>query len=420
MKAGRACRSSAAARFLLFQESTMTEPEAAPPAETTATAEAAATPDAAAKPEGPAKPEAPPPLRSVHTASFPKLLEHYGISVLVTTYQAGKLVMLRADGGVLNTHFRGFAKPMGLALDGNRLAIGTTMQIWEFQNTPAVCARLEPAGKHDACFLPRGSHVTGDIQIHEMGWARGELWFVNTRFSCLCTRDPFNSFVPRWRPPFITGLAPQDRCHLNGMAIVGGVPRLVTMLGETDTQGGWRANKKDGGLLMDISNNHVLTRGLSMPHSPRWYDNRLWVLQSGTGSIGTIDLNTGAYQSLAEVPGFTRGLDFWDRYAFVGLSQVRETAIFSGLPLTDRLQERNCGVWVIDITNGQTVAFVKFEDALQEIFAVTVLPGVRFPDLINDDDKLISDSFVLPDDALRAVPADMRSPVPGAGGTAAK
>src|SRR5437588_7246295 len=143
-----------------------------------------------------------PPLRSGHTTSFADILQHYGISVLVTTYQAGKLVILRADQGVVNTHFRSFPKPMGLAVRGNRLAIGTALEIWEFHNVPAVAAKLEPAGKHDACFLPRFGHATGEVLIHEMAWT-GELWFVNTRFSCLCTLDPLSSFVPRWRPPFI-------------------------------------------------------------------------------------------------------------------------------------------------------------------------------------------------------------------------
>src|SRR5258708_1549314 len=131
----------------------------------------------------PAPPELPP-LRSVHTSTFPEILNHFGISLLVTTYQAGKLVLLRADGGVLNTHFRQFPRPMGLALDGGRLAVGASNQVWEFHDVPAVARRLEPAGRHDAVFLPRSSHVTGDVQIHEMAWGGDELWFVNTRFSC--------------------------------------------------------------------------------------------------------------------------------------------------------------------------------------------------------------------------------------------
>src|SRR3954469_906192 len=158
-----------------------------------------------------------PPLRSVHTSSFSAILQELGVSVLVTTYQAGKLVMLRPDGDRLNTHFRGFSKPMGLAVDGDRLAIGRGVEIGEYHNAPAVPRRLEPAGSHDACFLPRSSVCTGDIQIHEMAFGKAsgdewrvageddlELWFVNTRFSCLCTRSQTHSFVPRWRPTFIS------------------------------------------------------------------------------------------------------------------------------------------------------------------------------------------------------------------------
>ena len=362
-------------------------------------------------------PEPLPPLRSVHTTTFADILEQFGISLLVTTYQAGKLVLLRADRGTVNTHFRSFLKPMGLAVQGNRLAIGTALEIWEFHNVPPVAARLEPAGKHDACFLPRVGHATGEVLIHELAWARGrgqeeepELWFVNTRFSCLCTLDRTCSFVPRWRPPFITALAPQDRCHLNGLGLVNGHVRYVTALGETDTVGGWRANKKDGGVLLEVPTGAVVLRGLSMPHSPRWHRGRLWLLESGTGTLGTVDLAAGRYEPLAEVPGFTRGLDFHGDLAFVGLSQVRESAVFGGIPLTRRPAERACGVWVVDTTTGRTVAFLKFEDAVQEIFAVQVLPGARFPDLINDDPKVLADSFVLPEDALSQLSGSLRGP----------
>src|SRR5262249_37549456 len=153
---------------------------------------------------------------------------------------------------------------------------------------------VAPAGRHDACFVPRSAHVTGDIGVHELAWAaphpqplspdgRGEkeLWMVNTRFSCLCTLHPDCSFVPRWRPPFVTALAAEDRCHLNGLAIVAGRPTYVTALGETDTANGWRADKPRGGCLVEVTSGEVISRGLSMPHSPRWHDDRLWLLESG-------------------------------------------------------------------------------------------------------------------------------------------
>jgi uncharacterized protein (TIGR03032 family) len=351
----------------------------------------------------------PAPLRSVHTVNFPGLLDQLGISLLVTTYQAGKVVLLRAENGRLNTHFRDLPAPMGVALHNNRLAVGGPWSIWEFHNVPAIARKLEPPGRHDACFLPRLLHVTGNVLIHEMAWVDDELWFVNTRFSCLCTRDLMHSFVPRWRPPFVTALAPEDRCHLNGLALVDGQIRYVTALGTTDTAGRWRENKKNGGVLLEVPSGAVATRGLSMPHSPRWYAGRLWILESGTGGLGIVELPAGRYQAVAELPGFTRGLDFHGPLAFVGLSQVRETAIFSGIPITEAGRERYCGVWVVDLRSGQTVAFVRFEDQLQEIFGVQVLPGMRYPELLNDGKhELVADSFVLPDAALREAPPELR------------
>ncbi len=351
------------------------------------------------------------PLRAAHTPNFPALLRRLGASLLVTTYQAGKLVMVRDEGDHLNAHFRVFQAPMGMALDGDRLAIGTTLQVWEYVSVPAVAARLEPPGRHDACFLPRSSHITGNIQVHEMAWdSGGALWAVNTRFSCLCTLDRSASFAPRWRPSFVSELEPTDRCHLNGLGMVDGSPRYVTALGETDEPAGWRANKATGGVLIDIDSDEIITRGLSMPHSPRWYAGRLWVCESGAGTFGFIDLNTGKYEPIAQVPGFTRGLDFAGSLAFVGLSQVRESAVFSGIPITQRLSEheRTCGVCVIDIRTGQVVALLRFETAVQEVFAVTVLPGRRYPELINDDMALLESSFVVPTECLGEVAATVR------------
>ncbi len=356
---------------------------------------------------------APSPLRSVHTTNLPAILDHLQSSLLVTTYQAGKLVVVRANGELLNTHFRAFNKPMGMAVGRGRLAIGTAVDVWEFRNVPAVTAKLEPPNKHDAVYLPRSAHVTGDVQIHEMAYVGNEVLFVNTRFSCLARHDPEHSFAPTWRPKFISAYTPDDRCHLNGLCVVDGRPRWVTALGETDTAGGWRENKKSGGILIDLETNEIVTRGLSMPHSPRWHAGRLWLLESGTGSLGFVDPASGKYEPIVRLDGFTRGLEMVGNLAFVGLSQVRETAIFSGIQITERLQEteRTCGVWVVDIQRGEVVAFLKFEDAVQEIFAVALLPGARFPDVINDNAEIVGSSFVLPQAALRDVPPELRSDV---------
>ena len=350
------------------------------------------------------------PLRSVHSTSLGVILEQLVSALLVTIYQAGKLVIARARGGVVNTHFRDFPAPTGLALAGGRLAVGTTSDVREFHDVPAVAAKLEPFGKHDACFLPRRRHVTGNILIHEMAWMGDELWLVNTRFSCLCTLDDRHSFVPRWRPPFISALSPDDRCHLNGLGLRDGQVRYASALGVTDEAAGWRADKARGGVLIDVPSGEIIARGLSMPHSPRWHLGRLWVCESGTGTLGVVDEATGRYEPVAELLGFARGLDFLGRFAFVGLSEVREPDVFSGIPITDRLgeSERSCGVWVVDIETGRTVAILRFEGGVQEVFAVAVTPGRRYPDLIQDDPERINHSFVLPDDALASLSEPLR------------
>ena len=343
-------------------------------------------------------------LRSVHTSNLPELFDRLQISLVVSTYQAGKVILVRSDHGALNTHFRTFPKPMGIAADESRIVIGGANTVWEYRNMPAAARKLDPTGKHDACFLPRRVHVTGDIDIHELAWdGTDQLWIVNTRFSCLCTLDANHSFYPRWRPPFVTALAPEDRCHLNGLAVVAGHPKYVTALGATDSEGGWRTNKASGGVLVDVESNDILLRGLSMPHSPRWYQEQLWLLESGKGSLVHADLGTGSCGTIVHLPGFTRGLDFVGSLAFIGLSQVRESAVFSGIPLVKQSQERVCGVWVVDIESRATVGFLRFEEGVQEIFAVQILRDVCFPELLNWDDATIRHSYVLPDEALPEV-----------------
>ncbi len=341
----------------------------------------------------------PSPMRSVFSSNLPGILAECGISLAVSTYQAGHVIVARPDGEDLNTHFRQFPRPMGMATRPGRLALGMAQEVLEFRDMTAVARKLEPPGKHDACYLPRDCHITGDIDVHEIAYAGEELWLVNTRFSCLCTLNRAHSFVPRWRPPFVSALSPTDRCHLNGLALVDGRPRYVTAMGATDAPGGWRENKAHGGIVMDVDSGRIIASGLAMPHSPRWYQDRLWMLESGDGSIGTVDPSSGRYEPIARLDGFTRGLAFHGQLAFIGLSQVRETATFSGLPLTERLSERICGVSVVHLGSGEEIAFVRFQEAVQEIFAVVVLPH-RFPDILEPSDDHLVNTYSLPDQAL--------------------
>jgi uncharacterized protein (TIGR03032 family) len=335
-------------------------------------------------------------FRYTQTAGFPALLRELGASLAITTYQANKLLVARASGDGLSMLVRTFDRPMGLAAGGGRLALGTRNQVWTFRDAPDLAGRVEPAGTHDACYLPRSSHVTGDIGVHELAWVGGELWVVNTRFSCLSTLSPDYSFVPKWRPPFVSALAAEDRCHLNGLTLVGGRPGYVTALGTTDTPGGWRADKPHGGCLLDVRTGRLVAGGLSMPHSPRWDAGVLWVLESGTGRLLRIDPATGARQVVADLPGFTRGLALAGRYAFVGLSKIRPTSAMDGVPLAARRDELRCGVAAVDVRGGGLVGSLEFQTAVEEIFDVQLLPGARFPEVIGFQKEEVNQMFVVP------------------------
>jgi uncharacterized protein (TIGR03032 family) len=340
------------------------------------------------------------PGRYLHSTSFPGLLDELGVSLLISSYQAGKLVLVRALEGQLSSLIRTFHQPMGLAYDGCQLAVGARSVISFWQDAPALAPQFEPAGRHDACFVPRSNHVTGNVQVHEMAWLNGELWFVNTRFSCLCTLHPGFSFVPRWRPPFVSALAAEDRCHLKGMAVADGQPQFVTTLGATDTTEGWRIGKAQGGCLVEVASGEVVIGGLCMPHSPRLENGRLWVLDSGMGHLSMVDPRAGRIETAAVLPGYTRGLAFCGRYAFVGLSRIRETSQFGGLPIAEQRADLKCGIWVVDLSSAQTVGFLDFEDGIEEIFDIQVLHGVRFPFFVGIQQDTVHDVFVLPPEGV--------------------
>jgi uncharacterized protein (TIGR03032 family) len=275
-------------------------------------------------------------------------------------------------------HLHNFDRAMGMAVRPRCVAVGSRNQVWYLRAAPDIAPRVEPVGQHDGCFLARSAHFTGEIMIHEMAWSGANLWVVNTLFSCLCTLDDRFSFVPRWRPPFVTDLAAEDRCHLNGMAMEEGAPRYVTALSETNAPGGWREGKASGGCVIDVKSGHIVARGFAMPHSPRLHQGHLLVLDSGRGRLLHLDTANGSATELAQLPGYPRGMATFGRFAFIGLSRIRETATFGGLPLSADGRELKCGVAVVDLNAHKIVALLDFKSGVEEIFDVQLLP-MRLP-----------------------------------------
>ncbi len=329
------------------------------------------------------------PLREVRyraSEGFAEALARLGGCLLVSTYQAGKLVVIGLHAGQVAVGLTNFEQAMGIAVSDDRLAVGSRGRFWFLRRASGIGPQLEPAGRHDQCWITRSCQVTGPIDGHELAWlpagATDELWIANTLFSCLCALDDRHSFVPRWRPPFVSRLAAEDRCHLNGLAAAHGQVRFVTAFGETDTAEGWRAGKATGGCLIDVPASEVVARGLCMPHSPRVHANKVWLLESGQGSLGLVDLARGPIEPVCVLPGYTRGLALVGGAAFVGLSKIRETATFGGVPIAERRDELVCGVAVVNLTTGSQAAAFQFLSGVDEIFDVQFLPDARFPALV--------------------------------------
>jgi len=306
-------------------------------------------------------------------------------SIAFTTYQIGKIFMLGTNpDGKLHITERTFSRCMGLGGDNQSLWISSLFQIWRFENS------LLPGqifNGYDKVYIPQIAYTTGDLDIHDMVIGQdGKPIFVNTLFSCLATISDSHSFKPLWKPPFISKLAPEDRCHLNGMAARDGIPAYVTAVSKSDVSDGWRDRRKGGGLVMDVQSDQVVCENLSMPHSPRLYRDKLWLLEAGSGFFGYVDLDKGSFERVAFCPGFLRGLTFAGDYALVGMSGVRENRTFSGLDLDNNLKEREtdprCGIQIINLNTGDTEHWVRMEGLVQELYDVMVIPATIRPLII--------------------------------------
>jgi len=308
-------------------------------------------------------------------------MERNRLSFGFTSYQSGRLYLVgRLPRGKVSFHERHFVHAMGVAATPQRLYLAGQHQIWRLEN---VLREGQTLDGFDRNYVPRNAQTTGDLDAHEIGVEKGgRVIFVNTKFSCLATFSLTHSFRPIWKPPFISRLAPEDRCHLNGLAMADGEARYVTAVCRSDIITGWRDRRASGGFVMDVRDDRMVTEDLSMPHSPRLHDGSLYVLNSGRGELCRVDEKTGKREVLAFLPGFARGLGFHGPYAFVGLSLPRDGS-FSGLELDDELARRDadpwCGVQIVDMRNGDIVEWIRLKGEVRELFDVFVLPGVTCP-----------------------------------------
>jgi uncharacterized protein (TIGR03032 family) len=318
--------------------------------------------------------------------SFADWLGTHGASIAFTTYQPGFLFLVGASSeGRLAVAMQNFDLTTGVAYAGGRLFLAARFQLWRLEPVDTTLTRLAPVV--DAAFMPRHTHVIGATDPHDLAVDRaGRAIFVNTRFNCLAVPGVTGNFRPIWKPPFISAIVPEDRCHLNGLALRDGVPAYVTAVGQANTKDAWRDSRRDGGVAIDLATDRIVVDGLSMPHSPQVWDGAVWVLESGRGFLVRVDPETGCKQDVAFCPGFARGLAFHDGFAVVLTSRLRRDS-FAGLELTEALeargQEAQCAILVIDPGTGEIVTRMELTGGrITETFGVAVLPGLRCPTLL--------------------------------------
>ncbi|OAN98422.1 TIGR03032 family protein [Sphingomonadales bacterium EhC05] len=320
------------------------------------------------------------------------------ISIGFTSYQTGRLYLIgHGSDGKLALHEALYPQAMGVIGDANRIYLGTLTQIVRMENVLGSGQRANEV--HDKVYVPRNLQTTGNVDIHELGIREnGKIVFVNTRYSCLCEPSVTHSFKPIWKPEFISKLAPEDRCHLNGLAMVEDQPKYVTAVCRSDVVDGWQDRRHDGGIVIDIDSNEILTGGLSMPHSPRFHDGKLWLLNSGTGELGWLNPSDKAFTPLAFFPGFLRGLAFHNGYAFVTLSKPRHGR-FEGLELDAKLKAKDadawCGIQIVSLSSGDVAQWLRFDGAITELFDICVLPGVANPITLGPQSAEIRDFLTI-------------------------
>ena len=312
-------------------------------------------------------------------------LGQHRLSLAITSYQSGRIYLVGSDQkGRVSFFERIFERAMGVVGNAQRIYLGGLYQLWRFENVLRPNELIH--GQFDKCYVPRNAQTIGDLDIHELGiQSNGKVVFVNTKYSCLAELSQTHSFKAVWKPAFISKLAPEDRCHLNGLAMVDGKARYVTAVCRSDSVDGWRDRRHEGGVVIDVETDEIVCEGLSMPHSPRWHNGKLWLLNAGTGYLGWVDFERKAFVPHAFVPGFARGLSIIGNVAAVGLSKPRNQR-FEGLPLDAELKKRDadpwCGVQIVSLTTGDVMNWIRFEGDISEVFDICFLPEVKHPMLI--------------------------------------
>jgi len=322
-----------------------------------------------------------------YSDNFAEILATENVSIVLSAYHDAKLIFVSAEGNQILQSPVGCAKPMGIGVHENKLAVANLDKLTVYAHSERLANLVKGDSHLDTIYFPRTTFYTGPVDVHDISFGRKDIWAVNTKFSCLVTFDINHSYTPRWKPHFISELRPEDRCHLNGLAMQNGEPAYVTALSQTDDKEGWRADIVKTGVILDVQNNRTLLSGLAMPHSPRLINNKLYFLQSAIGELSCYNPEDGTSETLYNFDAFVRGMAASQNYIYVAYSKIRETSkTFAKLPVASL--RNNSGVFVYDIREKKIVSELIYNTGISEIYDIQTLPNTRRCSLITEENPL--------------------------------
>ena len=343
-----------------------------------------------------AKPLAP--FSCSYSPHVPELLLSLNCTIALTTYQAGKIVFLspNPDKERLASLPRTFEKPMGIAVQGDKMLIAAKDEVILLENSKELAKHYpNKPNTYDSLYLPRITFHTGQVDMHDIAFGNDGVYAINTSFSCLCKVDGNFNFTPIWKPPFIDRMASEDRCHLNGLVMKEGKPKYVTALGQTNTPQGWRDRIIDGGFLMDVETDEIILDGLAMPHSPRMHNDDLYLLQSAKGELIKVNTEGKSYEVVKKFDGFCRGLSIYQDYAFIGFSKLRKnSSTFAKLSFSENADF--AGIKIIHLPTGALVGEITYQTSVDEIYEVAILPEMIRPNILNTINTIHKQSLAIP------------------------
>jgi len=345
------------------------------------------------------------PFSCTFSPQLPELLLKLNCSIAITTYQAGKLIFISpADENNLTMLPRTFSKPMGCHVEGDKMVLAVKDEVLFFENAKELAVHYpNKKDTYDSLFVPRATFYTGNVDMHDIALGKDGIWAINTSFSCLCQVTGNYNFIPRWKPPFITELASEDRCHLNGMVMVNGKPKYVTALGTSNTPQGWREHIINGGVLLDVETNEVILDKLPMPHSPMLYKGELYLLLSATGEIIRVNIQEKKYEVIKKLNGYCRGMDIYGDYMFVAMSKLRKnSSTFAKLSFAENAD--SAGIKIIHLPTKALTMELKYETSVDEIYSLKVLANTIRPNILNTTNPIHKYSLSIPGQTFWANP----------------